>query len=668
MDFDKKLCSGIGRFHTAREGAANRKPYRSISLREIIVMVRKPWRVRKENGLWVIPHDNLSSSGREKEVLALEDGETRWHFLWGDIDEDAPISEVNNRIQQFDANYIIYSSKSATPRHRKWRIILPLAKPVPCSVFCDLQEALNEFISELSPDSASERCNQILFLPNKGEYYDYEIELNRKDISYGLFAELIAKIKKRNNEKKEEYENNKKEFNEDIQGSYEKASVFGKVEDSIRRIANSRDGEKHSALLKESRLLGGLVHFGYFSQSNITAWLVGAIAARCRSVVSAEKTCRYGIKQGMEHPIRIPTPAKDNTDAVGCVDFSTPCVENVTPCVGNVTESTQIEEKHSFFVKLEDSVKDIKPPDWIIQDTFERGTDCMLVASPSSGKSLLALWWGVCIALGENWQGKRVERGNVIYVCGEGYEGVRRRLKALEIHYGLSFDGAGMYLLPTPINLLGGKYIENLTQEMNELHGGISMIVIDTLHANAAGLEENSNKEMGEVIENIRKIRIRTEGFPATMVVHHTGWAGEHARGASSLNASMDCEYFVKRVQGEDAITLTNTKTKDAMIQPARRFDIKKVPLGMRDKYDTEVSSAVLCGSGKVMDVSDNVNILLSLLESDGRKIIPIPGAKQAFSKAYDGENSRRAFSSALDNAAKLGKLKVSSDKITMLI
>ncbi len=54
------------------------------------------------------------------------------------------------------------------------------------------------------------------------------------------------------------------------------------------------------------------------------------------------------------------------------------------------------------------------------------------------------------------------------------------------------------------------------------------LVVFDTLHRCAPGLEENSNKEAGEVFGVFQAIRDATGA--AVLVLHHTGHEGKRAR------------------------------------------------------------------------------------------------------------------------------------------
>lgn len=69
-------------------------------------------------------------------------------------------------------------------------------------------------------------------------------------------------------------------------------------------------------------------------------------------------------------------------------------------------------------------------PTPMIGETLDRGNVAMLAGMWGSAKSFVALDWAACIATGKPWQGRRVDRGRVLYVIAEGAQGLSVRLDA----------------------------------------------------------------------------------------------------------------------------------------------------------------------------------------------------------------------------------------------
>ena len=54
----------------------------------------------------------------------------------------------------------------------------------------------------------------------------------------------------------------------------------------------------------------------------------------------------------------------------------------------------------------------------------------MIFGQPASGKSFLAVDLAASIATGRAFQGLKTQKGDVVYIAGEGYRGLKRRFTA----------------------------------------------------------------------------------------------------------------------------------------------------------------------------------------------------------------------------------------------
>lgn len=167
-----KLCSGLGAWHSDNH-KTNPKPYLTVSLTGIEQLVKHPQNVDKAKSQWVI----LSTLPSRELKKQRENGV--FYAVWLDID----VHTEKHAIQAFLADlgifyYWLYSTKSSTETKQKWRVIIPLFSPANAFQFATITEILNDKLAAagIVPDRASERPNQVCYLPNKGEYYDFHIE------------------------------------------------------------------------------------------------------------------------------------------------------------------------------------------------------------------------------------------------------------------------------------------------------------------------------------------------------------------------------------------------------------------------------------------------------------------------------------------------------------
>lgn len=171
--FGVQLCSGHGQWHSPNN-KKDPRDYLSITLPEIVAMMESPPSVKKEVSKWVI------FSSLPSRVHAEQREKGQFYALWANIDEtegmtfDGIVERANGCLLDFMA----YTSRNATEKKQKSRIIVPLSEPVIGKRFILLQKILNDKLEkeEIKPDRATERAGQVCYLPNRGKYYRHHIE------------------------------------------------------------------------------------------------------------------------------------------------------------------------------------------------------------------------------------------------------------------------------------------------------------------------------------------------------------------------------------------------------------------------------------------------------------------------------------------------------------
>ncbi len=239
----------------------------------------------------------------------------------------------------------------------------------------------------------------------------------------------------------------------------------------------------------------------------------------------------------------------------------------------------------------------IQPQDWLIDDFIEANSLAEVFGAAESGKSLLAIDWGLSIAAGIDWQGHRTQQGAVFYVAGEGINGLTRRFSAwciennkdmASLPFYHSEQAAAFYDLHSAINV--ERAISQIIQQDKVQP---RLIIIDTLARNFGGGNENSTEDMSQFVAHIDKhLRVR---FNATvLLVHHTGHgSAERGRGSSALKAAVDTEYSMIK-DANEVISLTCTKMKDAEHPQPKSFKIHPIDLNISDDKGNPTKGAVL--------------------------------------------------------------------------
>jgi hypothetical protein len=227
-------------------------------------------------------------------------------------------------------------------------------------------------------------------------------------------------------------------------------------------------------------------------------------------------------------------------------------------------------------------------PDWLVKKVLERGGLSMLIGEPGVGKSFLVIDLAVSIALGQPWLGFSTKQGAVFVIAGEGHAGFNQRLKAIEKHRACSLSEIPLFFSSAAISLTEEESVVYARSEIDRLsaeHGPPSLIIIDTLHRNFGGGDENSAKDISKMLQIVDSCLRGAEQTCAVMLVHHSGHSERsRARGSSSLFGAMDTEMLLAR-DGDSAAVLSVTKQKNH--EPIKDLAVKFLSVKL-DEIDDE--------------------------------------------------------------------------------
>ena len=118
---------------------------------------------------------------------------------------------------------------------------------------------------------------------------------------------------------------------------------------------------------------------------------------------------------------------------------------------------------------------------------------------------------------------------------------LRVRAQAWETHNGHTLPD-GLHMVLQPFKLTDPRDVKDLA---TVVPAG-AVVFIDTLNRAAPTADENSSKDMGEILEAAKRLQSLTGGL--VVLVHHTGKdATKGLRGHSSLFAALDAAVEVSR-------------------------------------------------------------------------------------------------------------------------
>jgi hypothetical protein len=226
-------------------------------------------------------------------------------------------------------------------------------------------------------------------------------------------------------------------------------------------------------------------------------------------------------------------------------------------------------------------------PEWLIEDTLERGVLAILAGQRGSFKSFIALDWSMRVA--------KEQREPVYVISAEGGDFDRRAQAWLRYH-APDVDPATvpLYVVERRLNLNTPEGILAIRRDCERLGIAPKLLVLDTFSKLSAGLDENSNTEVKSFIGLLDTGLKRAYGA-TVLLVAHTGHSDKgRARGASALSADTDAEYIVSRNAGHGTVSVTRERFKSSPELPPLCYAPKVVELNRHDKRGKPVTSLVM--------------------------------------------------------------------------
>ena len=333
-----------------------------------------------------------------------------------------------------------------------------------------------------------------------------------------------------------------------------------------------------------------------------------------------------------------------------------------------------------MFKLVRASELDYREPEFILEGLIETESLAQIFGDSGGGKSFIALDIASCISSGTPFHGHKVKQGAVIYIAGEGHNGIKRRLSAWERRNQVSLDTAPLFLSKAAAQFLDATSAQAVAKAVDEIvltEGPPALIIVDTLARNFGPGDENATRDMSNFVAAMDALKGR---HGCTLIlVHHTGHTDkDRGRGSAALKAALDAEFRVEKT--DDIIRLVNTKMKDAAPPPEIYFRLERVELGVgTDGSPIESAALVKEERGqqaKKKRLSDNERLALAAF----RCAAPVSGRLDAegnfaglyledwrpvfyqMSTADNADAKKKAFQRARTTLADKGEVSVKDD------
>lgn len=251
-------------------------------------------------------------------------------------------------------------------------------------------------------------------------------------------------------------------------------------------------------------------------------------------------------------------------------------------------------QSEAWLISADDFSAQPAPVRWLLKGWIQENSLVMIHGPSGGGKTFVLLEWLLSIASGmTEWQGRRVRPGPVVYLAGEGHEGLRGRVAGWKDARGKS--KLDMWISRGGCDLNTPTGYAQAAGEIKRLGVTPSIIAVDTLHRFLAG-DENKSQDAKTMLDACAALM---REFGCTVVlVHHTGVSDEaqhRARGSSAWRGALEVEISV--VPGKDGgpMEIVQRKSKDAELAAPIYAQLTSHPIpGWLDEDGEQVTTAIV--------------------------------------------------------------------------
>jgi SepF-like predicted cell division protein (DUF552 family) len=260
--------------------------------------------------------------------------------------------------------------------------------------------------------------------------------------------------------------------------------------------------------------------------------------------------------------------------------------------MGWQNQATPTSTNNKYKLLTGNDLRALPPVKWRLKGILPYEGLAAMYGPSASGKSFLGFDAGVAISEGADWFGIRTTKSTVVYVALEGESGFKNRVAAWELENGRPLP-QDMFMVLQPFHI-------TKPEDVNELAAAIpygSVVIVDTLNRAAPTSDENSSKEMGEILEACKHLQALIGGL--VVLIHHTGKdTTRGARGHSSFFAALDGAVEVERTATQRSWSVA--KAKDGQDGKSVPFDLKLHVLGLDTDGDEITSCTIVPVQGNI--------------------------------------------------------------------
>jgi len=264
-------------------------------------------------------------------------------------------------------------------------------------------------------------------------------------------------------------------------------------------------------------------------------------------------------------------------------------------------------------------IKKLPRTQWHVPGIYQKVSVSLTYGDANTGKTFVDLDMALCMAYGMHWQGRKLEKTSVLYIYGEGNEGLANRVEAWQKYHDKP-DTDNIQFICFPVQLMSELEILCATiEDMDEIP---AFIVLDTFSVCAEGIAENDNVEVARFIACASHIKRTYKTH--VHIIHHAGKNGDY-RGAAAFRGNVDTMILLSRSGQDEPIVMSCKKQKDAPYFNDIRLKLEQVEISWDEDTHIPITSCVVVASNAQIDkassLSSNQQKCLDLL-ADGMTLV----------------------------------------------
>lgn len=314
-----------------------------------------------------------------------------------------------------------------------------------------------------------------------------------------------------------------------------------------------------------------------------------------------------------------------------------------SPGLYAVPVATDAKTKDRFEVVYFDDIEENPVKEWLIDDMLGDGEFTCFWGMPGCGKSVILTDAAFHVASGEEWFGKPVKQGLVVYIAAERAKLTERRIAALRKRH--NAKGVPLVILKGRLDFTSGlddakAIIEKVREVERKTGQACAWLIVDTIARTFGGGDENAAKDMGAYVQACDLIR---ESINAHLsLVHHCARNGEKPRGSIALDGAVDASFKVGATAAYRVVT-TDKENDTVADGPLVRFRLESEELGTDPKTGKITKAPVVVKPDPntiKVETADGVRLTLSRSKPRKAALVLAQAIEEAGQVSPDGRQA----------------------------